>query len=62
MIRCCYKCTDKRHAGCHATCKEYADEKAENDRDREERYKQNCAIRSYYKDRNTKIKRKMQKR
>ena len=21
----CYKCTDKRHSGCHDTCKDYID-------------------------------------
>lgn len=60
-ITCCYGCT-MRSKGCHAVCEEYAAEKAENDRKRKERYKQNCAIRAYYKDRNTKIKRKMQRR
>lgn len=62
MIRCCYKCTDKRHVGCHATCEEYATEKAEHDREREERHNRTHVMYEYRRDKNTKIKRKMQKR
>lgn len=27
-IKCCLKCTDKRHLGCHSTCKDYKEEAA----------------------------------
>jgi hypothetical protein len=34
-IRCCKSCiAPKRHLGCHATCKEYLDEKAQFEKDK----------------------------
>lgn len=34
-IHCCKDCVPpKRHSGCHATCKEYKDEKAQYDEDK----------------------------
>ena len=33
-IKCCYKCVaPKRHLGCHATCKDYKDERTQLDAD-----------------------------
>lgn len=35
-IKCCKDCVaPKRHPGCHATCKEYIDEKAQLEKDKE---------------------------
>lgn len=28
-MKCCMRCNAKRHPGCHSTCKEHADELAE---------------------------------
>ena len=27
MIKCCIKCEDERHIGCHTTCEKYKEEK-----------------------------------
>ena len=39
MYRCCYKC-DKRHIGCHGSCKAFLEEKAELDKAKEEKAKE----------------------
>lgn len=62
MIKCCYKCTDERHVGCHATCEKYATEKAEHDKKREERYKGVQVMYGYRRMKDEKIKRKMHRR
>ena len=58
VLKCCFGCT-KRYAQCHATCEEYARQKAENDRVREERYKGVSVMYGYRREKDDKIKRKM---
>ena len=59
-ITCCNGCTE-RHKLCHSTCKEYAEEKAENGRKREEHRKFNRAVLDYRYEKNSKIKRKLKR-
>ena len=43
FIKCCKDCKPpRRKVGCHATCKDYIDEKAEIDNNKEELKKQKC--------------------
>ena len=36
LFECCHKCVaPKRHAGCHITCQEYLDAKAEHEKNKE---------------------------
>ena len=40
-IRCCYGCVaPKRHPGCHDSCKDYLEEKAKHDAEKEAEYKE----------------------
>jgi hypothetical protein len=46
-ISCCKECEPpKRHSGCHATCPEYRDERAELDR-RNEEHRRKEAVKRY---------------
>lgn len=60
-IKCCYGCAI-RSKGCHAVCEEYAAEKAENDKKREERRKYNRTVLDSRYEKNAKIKRKIKQR
>lgn len=57
-ITCCGGC-GSRSKGCHAVCEKYAAEKAERDKEREERQKYNSAVRDYRYDKKAKIARKL---
>ena len=61
VIKCCFGC-GKRSVGCHATCEEYATEKAEHDKKREERYNGVQVMYGYRREKDSKIKRKMMHR
>ena len=39
-FECCLICGDKRHVGCHATCGDYLQEKADYERRKNEEYRE----------------------